>query len=168
GELMGLKAVPPADRPNVAVVFFSFRIMVGIGVLMIIIALTGNYLRLRGRLYQSKRFLTLCSYLAPSGVLAVLAGWYVVEVGRQPWLVQGLIRTKDVVTPLPPERVLFSLSLFIITYSLLFAVYLYFMRKLIRKGPPPLSQLKQQLIGVKAAGYAAALAKQLPPNQEAR
>ena len=168
GELMGLKAVPPADRPNVAVVFFSFRIMVGIGVLLIIIALVGNYLRLRGRLYQSKRFLTLCSYLAPSGVLAVLAGWYVVEVGRQPWLVQGLIRTKDVVTPLPPERVLFSLSLFIITYSLLFAVYLYFMRKLIRKGPPPLSQLNQQLIGVKAAGYAAALAKQLPPNQEAR
>lgn len=166
GELQGLQAVPPADRPNVAVVFFSFRIMVGIGVLMILIALMGAYLRVRGTLFHSPRFLALCSYFAPSGVIAVLAGWYVVEVGRQPWLVQGLIRTVDVVSPLPAERVFFSLSLFVITYSVLFGVYLYFMRKLIRKGPPPLTHLKQQLIGVKASGYAVALAKKLNPVQE--
>jgi len=96
----------------------------------------------------------------------VLAGWYVVEVGRQPWLVQGLVRTMEVVSPLPAERVLFSLTLFVLTYSLLFGVYLYFMRKLIRKGPPSPEQLQQQLIGVKAAGYAAALAKQIKPAQE--
>ena len=166
GELQGLKSVPPSDRPNVPVVFFSFRVMVGIGVLMILLALAGTYLRARGTLFSSNRFLTLCSYMAPSGVIAVLAGWYVVEVGRQPWLVQGLVRTADVVSPLPAERVLFSLTLFVITYSVLFGVYLYFMRKLIRKGPPPIAQLQQQLIGVKASGYAVALAKQLNPAQE--
>lgn len=161
GELPGLKSVPASDRPNVPVVFFSFRIMVGLGLLMILISVLGLVLRLRGSLYQSRWFLTLCSYLAPTGVIAVLSGWYVVEVGRQPWLVQGLVRTADVVSRLPAERVLFSLTLFVITYSLLFAVYLYFMRKLIKKGPPPLDKLAQQLIGVKASGYAVALAKQL-------
>ena len=163
---MGLKAVPAEDRPNVAVVFFSFRVMVGIGLMMILVAVVGTYLRWRGRLYQSNGFLTACSYLAPSGIIAVLAGWYVVEVGRQPWLVQGLLRTIDVVSPLPAERVLFSLTLFVLTYSVLFGVYLYFMRKLIRKGPPSIGQLQQQLIGVKASGYAVALAKQLKPTQE--
>ncbi|WP_156885989.1 cytochrome ubiquinol oxidase subunit I [Rheinheimera baltica] len=135
GELAGLKAVPADERPNVALVFFSFRIMVGIGLLMILVALIGAWLRWRGTLYKSRWFLTVCSYLAPTGVIAVLAGWYVVEIGRQPWLVYGLVRTMDVVSPLPAERVLFSLTLFVATYSLLFGVYLYFMRKLIRKGP---------------------------------
>ncbi|MDP5150543.1 cytochrome ubiquinol oxidase subunit I [Rheinheimera baltica] len=166
GELAGLKAVPADERPNVALVFFSFRIMVGIGLLMILVALIGAWLRWRGTLYKSRWFLTVCSYLAPTGVIAVLAGWYVVEIGRQPWLVYGLVRTMDVVSPLPAERVLFSLTLFVATYSLLFGVYLYFMRKLIRKGPPPLAYLHQQLVGVKAAGYAVALAKQLTPSKE--
>ncbi|MDX3772577.1 cytochrome ubiquinol oxidase subunit I [Chromatiaceae bacterium AAb-1] len=161
GELTGLTSVPPDQRPNVAVVFYSFRIMVGIGLLMIAVSIAGAWLRYRKTLYRSRWFLTLCSWMAPSGIIAVLAGWYVVEVGRQPWLVQGLIRTTDVISPLPAERVLFSLTLFVITYSLLFAVYLYFMRKLIRKGPPALDQLPQQLIGVKAAGYAVSWTKHL-------
>ena len=70
------------------------------------------------------------------------------------------------VSPLPPERVALSLTLFVLTYSLLFAVYLYFFRKLIKKGPPAIDQLTQQLIGVKAAGYAVALAKHPKPAQE--
>jgi cytochrome bd ubiquinol oxidase subunit I len=94
-------------------------------------------------------------------VIAVLAGWYVVEVGRQPWLVHGLVRTMDVVSPLPPERVALSLSLFVITYSLLFGVYLYFFRKLIKKGPPSLDELQQLQIGVKASGYAVSFTKAL-------
>jgi len=161
GELQGLKSVPKADRPNVPLVFFSFRIMVGLGMLMIFIALAGAWLRWRGTLYQSNWFLTLCSFMAPSGVIAVLAGWYVVEIGRQPWLVQGLVRTMDVVSPLPPERVMLSLSLFVITYSLLFGVYLYFFRKLIKKGPPSLEELQQLQIGVKASGYAVSFTKAL-------
>lgn len=161
GELIGLTSVPAEDRPNVSVVFFSFRIMVGLGVLMIFISAAGLWLRYKGSLYQSRWFLTLCSYMAPSGVIAVLAGWYVVEVGRQPWLVQGLVRTIDVVSAQPAERVLFSLLLFVCSYSLLFVVYLYFMRKLIKKGPPAIEQLPEQLIGVKAAGYAVAWTKKL-------
>ncbi|MCT6699826.1 cytochrome ubiquinol oxidase subunit I [Rheinheimera sp. 4Y26] len=161
GELQGLQSVPKADRPNVPLVFFSFRLMVGLGLLMIFIAGAGLWLRKRGTLYQSRWFLRLCSLMAPSGVIAVLAGWYVVEVGRQPWLVQGLVRTMDVVSPLPAERVALSLSLFVLTYSLLFGVYLYFFRKLIKKGPPELADLQQLKVGVKASGYAVAFTKNL-------
>ncbi|WP_409523956.1 cytochrome ubiquinol oxidase subunit I [Nitrincola sp. MINF-07-Sa-05] len=166
GELTGLTSVPADERPNVAIVFYSFRVMVGIGVLMILVSLAGLYLRRKGTLFQHRGFLTFCSYLAPIGIIAVLAGWYVVEVGRQPWLVQGLVRTIDVVSPLPAERVLFSLTLFVLTYSLLLGVYLYFMRKLILKGPPPLEKLSEQLIGVKAAGYAVALVKHPKPDHQ--
>ncbi len=165
GELTGLQSVPKADRPNVPLVFFSFRIMVGLGVLMIVVALWGLWLRRREALYQQPLFLWLCSMLAPTGVIAVLAGWYVVEIGRQPWIVYGLVRTSDVVSPLPPERVALSLTLFVLTYSLLFAVYLYFFRKLIKKGPPPLESLQQHLIGVEASGYALALTKTLHPAE---
>jgi cytochrome d ubiquinol oxidase subunit I len=97
--------------------------------------------------------------MAPTGVIAVLAGWYVVEIGRQPWLVHGLVRTMDVVSPLPAERVALSLSLFVLTYSVLFGVYLYFMRKLIKKGPPDLASLAKHKIGVTASGYALAFTK---------
>jgi cytochrome bd ubiquinol oxidase subunit I len=128
---------------------------------MIFIAVAGLWLRWRGTLYTSRWFLRLCSVMAPSGVIAVLAGWYVVEVGRQPWLVQGLVRTMDVVSPLPAERVALSLSLFVLTYSLLFGVYLYFFRKLIKKGPPELADLQQLKVGVKASGYAVAFTKTL-------
>lgn len=161
GELQGLQSVPAADRPNVPLVFFSFRLMVGLGVLMILVAFWGLWLRRGQRLYQHRPFLTLCSYLAPTGVIAVIAGWYVVEIGRQPWIVYGLLRTADVVSPLPPERVAFSLLMFVVTYSLLFTVYLYFFRKLIKKGPPAMDSLQQHLIGVKASGYALALTKSL-------
>jgi cytochrome d ubiquinol oxidase subunit I len=145
----------------VPLVFFSFRIMVGIGLLMIAVAVLGAYLRWRGSLYHSNWFLWPVSFMAPTGVIAVLAGWYVVEIGRQPWIIYGLVRTSEVVSPLPAERVLFSLTLFVLTYSLLFAVYLYFMRKLIKKGPAPIEHLQQQRIGVKASGYALSFTKAL-------
>ncbi len=166
GELQGLKSVPPEDRPPVALVFFSFRIMVGLGVLMIAVALYGLWLRRGERLYSSPLLLRTCTLLTPAGVLATLAGWYVVEVGRQPWLVNGLVRTMEVVSPLPAERVLFSLSLFVITYSLLLGVYLYFMRKLIRKGPPDFAALPEQVIGTHAPGYALAWVKQLDAHEK--
>lgn len=161
GELQGLKSVPADERPNVPMVFYSFRLMVGLGLLMIFVALWGCWLRRGDRLYQHQPFLRLCSMLAPTGVIAVIAGWYVVEIGRQPWIIYGLVRTAEVVSPLPASRVAFSLTMFVITYSLLFAVYLYFFRKLIKKGPPQTDSLQQHLIGVKASGYALALTKSL-------
>ncbi|WP_116474156.1 cytochrome ubiquinol oxidase subunit I [Zobellella maritima] len=154
GELQGLKSVPADQRPNVPLVFYSFRVMVGLGVLMIGVALLGLLLRRKERWCRHRGFLALVNLMIPAGVLATLAGWYVVEVGRQPWLVQGLVRTMEVVSPLPAERVLFSLTLFVLTYSLLLCVYLYFMAKLIRKGPPDREHLEQHLIGVNAPGFA--------------
>lgn len=161
GELQGLKSVPADERPYVPLVFYSFRVMVGLGVLMIGAALWGLWLRRRGGRFESKPFLLLMTLLIPSGVISTLAGWYVAEVGRQPWLVHGLVRTMEVVTPLPAERVLFSLTLFVLTYSLLLCVYLYFMAKLIRKGPPDMTRLEQHMIGINAPGFALAWVKKL-------
>ncbi|MFP8967918.1 cytochrome ubiquinol oxidase subunit I [Pokkaliibacter sp. CJK22405] len=161
GAVTGLKAFAPEDRPPVKFVFYSFRIMVGLGVLMILVALTGAFLRYKGKLYEFTPLHRLCLLMTPAGVIATLFGWYVVEVGRQPWIVYGLVRTMDIVSPLPAGRVLFSLSLFVITYSLLFGVYIYFMRKLIRKGPPSQESLLAQRVGVDSPGYALALVKQI-------
>lgn len=139
GEIKGLKSVDRDQRPPVAVVFFSFRVMLGLGGLMLMLALLGAVLRARGQLYTFNPFLTFATLMIPSGIIATLAGWYVVEVGRQPWLVQGLVRTEDVVSILPAENIAFTLGLFVVVYGLLFSVYLYFIRKLVRKGPPALS-----------------------------
>ncbi|MGO2354403.1 MAG: cytochrome ubiquinol oxidase subunit I [Marinomonas foliarum] len=166
GAVQGLKAVPPEDRPNVPLVFWSFRVMVGIGFGMMGIAALALLLRRKGRLYENKAFLSLVTLFTPMGVIAVLAGWYVVEIGRQPWIVYNLVRTSEIVSPLPPERVLFTLTMFVIIYSLLIGVYLYFMRKLIKKGPPSMEALEQQLIGMKAPGYALAWVKSLTTKEQ--
>ncbi|MBR7890076.1 cytochrome ubiquinol oxidase subunit I [Marinomonas sp. A79] len=166
GAVQGLKAVPPEDRPNVPLVFWSFRLMVGIGFGMIGIAVLALLLRRSGGLYENKAFLSLVTLFTPMGVIAVIAGWYVVEIGRQPWIVYNLVRTSEIVSPLPPERVLFTLIMFVIIYSLLLGVYLYFMRKLIKKGPPSMEALEQQLIGMKAPGYALAWVKSLQNKEE--
>jgi cytochrome d ubiquinol oxidase subunit I len=94
GEIPGLKTVPPQDRPPVLPVFFGFRIMVGAGVVMLLIALWGLFLRSRKKLFESKLFLTATKFAAPLGFIAIIAGWCVTEVGRQPYMVYGLFRTK--------------------------------------------------------------------------
>ncbi|MGO5000079.1 cytochrome ubiquinol oxidase subunit I [Oceanisphaera sp. W20_SRM_FM3] len=161
GEVQGLKSVAAADRPYVPLIFFSFRIMVGLGFLMILAAVWGLWLRRKHPQFENKAFLLLMNMLIPAGVICTLAGWYVTEVGRQPWLVYGLVRTMEVVTPLPAERVLFSLTLFVVTYSTLLLVYLYFMAKLIRKGPPDLARLEQQMVDVNAPSFALEWVKKL-------
>jgi cytochrome d ubiquinol oxidase subunit I len=143
GVIAGLDQVTAADRPSVPVVFFAFRIMLGLGGLMLLLALTGLVARHTKRLFDFKPLLGLSVLMIPSGVIATLAGWYVVETGRQPWLVQGLVRTKDVISPLPAEYVAFTLTLFVIVYSTLFFTYLYFFRKLVFKGPPNVESLLQ-------------------------
>lgn len=135
GEIPGLNEVEAKDRPPVPVVFYAFRIMLGLGGLMLLLGLAGLYARKKGTLYESKPLLLFSFAMIPAGVIATLAGWYVVEVGRQPWLVQGLVRTVDVISPLPASSVAFTLALFVVVYTTLFFTYLYFMRKLILKGP---------------------------------
>jgi len=146
GVIPGLDQVEAKDRPQVAVVFFAFRIMLALGGLMLLLGITGAVARYKKRLFDFKPLLYLSVSMIPAGVIATLAGWYVVEVGRQPWLVQGLVRTVDVISPLPAEAVAFTLGLFVVVYCSLFFTYLYFMRKLILKGPPSLDEIQAALL----------------------
>jgi cytochrome d ubiquinol oxidase subunit I len=135
GEVVGLKSVPPEERPPVPIVFFAFRVMVGIGVILLAIVLTGAVLRWRGRMYDTRWFSIACAFSSPLPFVAVLAGWIVTESGRQPYVVYGLLRTADAVSPVASAAVFGSLMLFVIVYTvLLFAFFLYAAR-LVLRGP---------------------------------
>ena len=141
GEIKGLKSFPREDRPNPIIPFFAFRIMVGIGMIMIALGAIGAVLWLRGRLYSNRLFLQAMHFAAPLGFIAVLSGWFVAEVGRQPWTVYGILRTADSVSPVPGGSVLFSLVLFVLAYGVIFGAGIYYIAKLVRAGPeatPPI------------------------------
>ncbi len=115
-EVRGLKDFPPEDRPPVAIVHIAFQIMVACGSAMMAVAALAGFMRLRGRDLAAPWFLRLLVVSAPLGVIAVEAGWTVTEVGRQPWVIQGLMRTRDAVTPMPHLVVPFA------TFTLLYLV----------------------------------------------
>ena len=134
GVVPGLTDVPPQDRPPVAIVFWAFRIMVGIGALMIAMAWLGVALRKR----PPRLYLWGLAAMVPAGFLATLAGWTVTEVGRQPFTVYGLMRTADSVSPqLQAPEVMTSLMLFAIVYNMVLAAFLYFAWRAVRNGPKP-------------------------------
>ncbi|QNX86335.1 cytochrome ubiquinol oxidase subunit I [Acinetobacter seifertii] len=135
GSVKGLKDFAPQDRPNSTVVFWSFRIMVGLGMLMLLLALTGLWLRKTGKLYESKWFHRFALVMGPSGFIALLAGWFTTEVGRQPWVVYGVMRTKDALSPVSAEQVGLTLIIFVLVYCIVFGIGIYYMLKLINKGP---------------------------------
>jgi cytochrome bd ubiquinol oxidase subunit I len=135
GEIPGLREVPPADRPPVAIVFWSFRIMVGCGLLMLALAWVGLFLLRKDRLERSPLFLRLLTYAGPLGFIAVLAGWVTTEVGRQPWTIYGLLRTADSMSLITGEKVAMSLAGFVVGYAVLFYAFVVFFRHLVRKGP---------------------------------
>jgi cytochrome d ubiquinol oxidase subunit I len=136
GEVRGLKTFPADQRPPVWPVFWSFRVMVGIGLLMLAVVATALALRLRGRLYDSDWFLRLCIWSAPSGFIAVLAGWTTTEVGRQPWTVYGLLRTAHSVSPsLKGSDVLLSFLAYAVVYLMMFPAGLLVMARIVRGGP---------------------------------
>jgi cytochrome d ubiquinol oxidase subunit I len=146
GEIKGLKSFPPEDRPNPIIPFFAFRIMVGIGLIMIAVGLIGAFLWLRGRLFTTSWFLRALVWVSPLGFVAVLSGWFVAEVGRQPWTVYGVLRTADAASPVPGGSVLASLLLFILVYGVVFGAGLYYIAKLVRRGPdetPPVPQAEE-------------------------
>lgn len=137
GQIKGLKSFPPQDRPNAAILFWSFRVMVGLGLLMILLGLWSQWLRWRGRLYEHRGFLRLALWMGPTGLVALLAGWFTTEIGRQPWVVYGLMRTADSATPHSVTQLTISLALFVITYFFVFGVGIAYMLRLVRKGPKP-------------------------------
>lgn len=135
GELIGLKSVSADNRPVVAIVFFAFRIMVGIGFLLFLIALYALYLRVRGRLYGQRWFYRVCMLVAPLGFISTICGWLTAESGRQPWIIYNLMRTSEGASPIAFHQVLVSLILFIIVYGVVFSFYLFYLFKMIHKGP---------------------------------
>jgi cytochrome d ubiquinol oxidase subunit I len=130
----GLKSVPPADRPPVVPVFFAFRIMVGIGLLMIAIGWVGVLLWSRGRLFETGWFMKPMAQGWWLGFVAVIAGWIVTESGRQPWLVHGLLRTADGISPVPGASVATTLALFVLVYGIVFSMGIYYINRLIARG----------------------------------
>ncbi|HBH26332.1 MAG TPA: cytochrome ubiquinol oxidase subunit I [Rhodospirillaceae bacterium] len=138
-HLPGLLDVPPEDRPPVGVVFWSFRVMVGLGALMLVLGTWGAVLWARRRLDADRCFLRLCVAMAPAGWVAILAGWFVTEVGRQPWSIYGVLRTGESVSPVLGEYIALSLLAFIVVYTIVFGAGVYYILKLIRQGPesPP-------------------------------
>ncbi|MBV6817252.1 cytochrome ubiquinol oxidase subunit I [Rahnella sp. PD12R] len=136
-QIPALKSFPKEDRPNSSIIFYSFRIMAGLGMLMIVLGLWSLWLRWRGNLYENKAFLRFALLMGPSGLIALLAGWFTTEIGRQPWVVYGLLRTKDAVSSHGEMQMSISLLLFVVIYSSVFGVGYLYMMKLIRKGPQP-------------------------------
>ena len=137
GTIPGLKDFPAEDRPNATVVFWSFRVMVGLGLLMILLGGLGLVQRWRGRLYRSRWFLRFALAMGPAGLVAILAGWYTTEIGRQPWVVYGLMRTGEAVSPHAPGTLALSLGLFVVVYLFVFGAGIAYMLRLVRKGPVP-------------------------------
>jgi len=155
GLFPGLKSVPPSERPPVANVFFAFRIMVGIGLFMIASALFGTWLIWRKRLYGTRWYLHIMSHTWWIGFVAILAGWVVTEQGRQPWLVQGLLRTADAISPVPAASIATTLALFVLIYGVVFTAGIIFINRLIKAGPPD-ATAEPQRVGTPARPISAA------------
>ena len=135
-EMKGLKEFPKKDRPPVMEVFVSFRAMVGLGSLFIVLALVAWYLARKDRLESYPLFLRIMLYAIPLPYIAAQLGWIVAEVGRQPWIVYGVLRTSDAVSKnLEPSQVLASLIGFGLLYSFLGILDIYLLAKFARKGP---------------------------------
>lgn len=139
--LAGLDTIPREDQPPVAIVFWSFRIMVGIGMLMLLVGVTSLFLRWRKRLYDAKLFHKFALVMGPSGFVAVLAGWVTTEVGRQPFTVYGLLRTNQSIAPVEAPAVAASLLAFIVVYFALFGAGTYYILKMMNKTPGDLGKL---------------------------
>lgn len=137
GKFPGLLDYPAADRPPVAPVFFAFRIMIGIGFAMVALVMWGAYLWMRGRLDTSPLFLRVAALSWPAGFIAIISGWMVTEIGRQPWIATGILRTTDAASPLTTETVMVSLALFVLVYGVVFSTGIYSINRLINKGPAP-------------------------------
>jgi cytochrome d ubiquinol oxidase subunit I len=133
--LAGLDTIPDEDEPPVAIVFWSFRVMVGLGFAMLGLGLWSLWARWRGKLYESAMLHRAALVMGPAGFVAVLAGWITTEVGRQPFTVYGLMRTADSLSPIAAPAVAASLIAFIIVYFFVFGAGTFYLLRLMSKPP---------------------------------
>jgi cytochrome bd ubiquinol oxidase subunit I len=133
--LAGLDTVPDDRQPPAVIIFWSFRIMVGIGLLMLGLGLWSLVARWRGKLYDWPLLHRVALVMGPSGFIAVIAGWVTTEVGRQPWTVYGLLRTAESASPLAAPAVAASLLAFVLVYFAVFGIGVWYLLKLMN-GPP--------------------------------
>ena len=135
GQIPALKDFPREDRPNSLMVFWSFRLMVGLGLLMIALGAWSLFLRRGGRLFANRAFQRFALWMGPAGLVAILAGWVTTEVGRQPWVVYGVLRTADAVSPHGAVSLGLTLLLFVVSYMFVFGAGTGYVLRMIRKGP---------------------------------
>lgn len=135
GEVQGLKAFPPEDRPPAALIFWTFRVMVALGFAMLGLGLWAAWARWKGRLYDIPNLRRFALAMGPAGFVAVLCGWITTEVGRQPFTVYGLLRTADSASPIEAPAVAASLVAFIIVYFVVFGAGTFYILRLMRQPP---------------------------------
>ncbi len=150
--LAGLDTVPRENWPPVPVIFWTFRVMVGIGFLILGLGLFSLWARWRGALYQTRLLHMFALAMGPAGFIAVLAGWFTTEVGRQPFTVYGLLRTVDSASPLAAPAVGSSLLSFVIVYFIVYAAGLTYLFRLMAQPPHHGEQGPGRGIPVRAAG----------------
>ncbi|MGD0354045.1 MAG: cytochrome ubiquinol oxidase subunit I [Dehalococcoidia bacterium] len=149
GQVTGLKDFPLSDQPPVTLPFYAFRIMVVLGILMVLLVLWALWLWYRRMLRseavaQNRLFWLFWIYALPSGFIATECGWIVREMGRQPWIIYGILRTSDGVSPIGVATVATSLAIFTLIYLVLLGLFVYFTRKILINGPDLTSPLPGQ------------------------
>jgi cytochrome d ubiquinol oxidase subunit I len=135
GQIKALDDFPPQDRPDSTILFWTFRIMVGLAMLMLLLGLGGALLRWRGKLYENRLFLRFATAMGPAGLIALLSGWITTEVGRQPWIVYGVMRTADAVSHHSARVMTVSLLLFVIAYCAIFGTGISYLLKVVAQEP---------------------------------
>lgn len=135
GQIEGLKTWAKEDQPPMTIVFWAFRIMVGIGVLMGLIGLYGAFLALRHKIADARWFQRLLIAFMPAGFIAIIAGWTVAEVGRQPFVIYGLFRTEDALSPISDQQVAASLVAFVLAYAAVLITGIYYITQIVGTGP---------------------------------
>ncbi|MGH8432649.1 MAG: cytochrome ubiquinol oxidase subunit I, partial [Solimonas sp.] len=150
--LKGLDSVDRKEWPPVAIVFWAFRIMVGLGMLMLLLAVVSLWARVRNRLYDWMLLHRFALAMGPAGFVAVIAGWVTTEVGRQPYTVYGLLRTADSVSPLEAPAVAISLLAFIVVYFIVFGAGVFYILRLMGRSPHRDEPGPQRDQPVRAAG----------------
>jgi cytochrome d ubiquinol oxidase subunit I len=135
GQITGLKDIPKENRPNSTIVFWTFRVMVGLGMLMIALGLWSLVLRRSGRLWSSPLFLRAANWMGPAGLIALLAGWFTTEIGRQPFVVYGVMRTADAASGHDLATVSVTLAAFVVVYFFVFGAGIAYVLRIVRQGP---------------------------------